>query len=186
MTSQVFVIKDETVKVIDGFEKLKGRAVYVGIPSSTAERPGERLNSAAIGYTQEFGSPATNLPARPFLIPGVRSVQTEVIELFKRAAKEAISGSDKIDVYLHQAGNVAVSAVKKTITSNIPPPLSPVTIANRYKRRKTKTRRPEEEQYLRAIALGTPRGAAQSAAGIIALINTAKMLNSITYVIKKT
>lgn len=78
-----------------------------------------------------------------------------------------------------------MNEARRMINSNIPPPLKPRTIRDRRKSRGTKTRRPNEDLYLSLIAQGVEPGVAQDQAGIISLINTGQLRNSITYVVKK-
>ena len=88
--------------------------------------------------------------------------------------------------FLDRAGSQTADAAKAKITGNIPPPLSPYTIANRWRGRGPKAaRRANEEQYLNAVKAGMAPGEAQTAANLIALINTGKMLRAITYVVRK-
>ena len=184
--SKVLVVKDNSHQIFDSIKNLVGQEVLVGIPSATASREDDDINNAAIAYVQEFGSPETNLPARPFLIPGVKDVQEQTIETFKKAAVAALAQNmPKALELMNQAGSKAVNAARTRILNNIPPPLSPYTVANRFKMRKDKARRPNEEQYLALVAAGTAPGAAQTAANIIALVNTGKMLRAITHVVRK-
>ena len=184
--SKVLVVKDNSHQIFDSIKNLVGQEVLVGIPSATASREDDDINNAAIAYVQEFGSPETNLPARPFLIPGVKDVQEQTIETFKKAAVAALAQNmPKALELMNQAGSKAANAARTRILNNIPPPLSPYTVANRFKMRKDKARRPNEEQYLALVAAGTAPGAAQTAANIIALVNTGKMLRAITHVVRK-
>jgi hypothetical protein len=52
--------------------------------------------------------------------------------------------------------------------------------------RGTKSRRESEEAYLGLIAKGMDPGAAQADAGIVSLINTGQLRNSITSVVRNT
>ena len=70
-----------------------------------------------------------------------------------------------MDKALHAAGTTAVSAVKNRIVAGLQPPLSPVTIARRRAR--------------------TPSRQARSQSDTTPLVDTAQMLNSISYVIKR-
>jgi hypothetical protein len=83
------------------------------------------------------------------------------------------------------AGLIAEASVKKKIGSNIPPALSPETIRNRHKSRQTQSMRQNEKDYLKAVDSGTSPAQAQTEAGIIPLINTGALRNSITHVIRE-
>ena len=181
------ITKDNVSKIFKSMAELTGKAVYVGIPEDEASRTEEaEMNNARLGYIHEFGSPLANIPARPFLIPGVKNVEKETAALLKVAAEAALSGDSKLaDQNLNRAGIIAANEVKKVINSNIPPPLKPRTIRDRYKTRGTKGRRDNEILYMQLITGGMEPEAAQTQAGIIALIDTGQLRNSITYVVKK-
>lgn len=183
----VEVTKDNVSKIFKSMAELTGKAVYVGIPEAEATRNDEpEMNNARLGFIHEFGSPLANIPARPFLIPGVENVEKEAGAELGKAASAALTGDSKAaDQYLNRAGIVATNEVKRVINSNIPPPLKPRTIRDRWKSRGTKGRRDNEKLYLEMVANGEEPAFAQNAAGIIALINTGQLRNSITYVVKK-
>ena len=68
---RVRVTRDRVSEVLSAVTKLVGREVLVGIPEDNTERVnGDEATNAQLGYVHEFGSPAKNIPARPFLIPG--------------------------------------------------------------------------------------------------------------------
>jgi ribosomal protein S20 len=183
----VEITKDNVSRVFKSMAALTKNAVYVGIPESNAPRPEESdINNAALGYIHEFGAPKANIPARPFLVPAVKNIERQAIEELKKASQDALAGNaDAMIQKLNRVGIIAMNEAKRMINSNIPPPLKPKTIKNRYRSRGTKTRRPNEELYLSLIAQGVEPGVAQDQAGIIALINTGELRNSITYVVKK-
>jgi hypothetical protein len=183
----VEVTKDNVSKIFKSMAELTGKAVYVGIPEADATRNDDaEMNNARLGYIHEFGSPLANIPARPFLIPGVNNVEKETGEQLGKAAKAALDGDSKLaDQMLNRAGVVVSNEVKRVINSNIPPPLKPRTVRDRYKTRGTKGRRDNEILYMQLIGQGMEPAAAQDQAGIIALIDTGQLRNSITYVVKK-
>lgn len=61
------------------------KEVLIGIPMSTTERPDGEITNAELGYIHEYGAPEANIPARPFLIPGVESVKGKALELMKKS-----------------------------------------------------------------------------------------------------
>lgn len=176
---------DKMQSIIDAINKLTKKDVLVGIPDSAPQRTDTPITNAQIGYVMETGSPAHNVPARPFLVPGVADVQSECADRLGKAADAALSGNQAgAERQMSGAGMVASQSVKKKIGSNIPPALSPETIRNRHKSRKTQSIRADEKAYLKDVASGTDPAQAQSAAGIIPLINTGSLRNSITYVVR--
>jgi hypothetical protein len=65
--------------VIEAISQLSNKDVLVGIPDSAPERTDTPITNAQIGYVMETGSPAHNVPARPFLVPGVADVQSNAL-----------------------------------------------------------------------------------------------------------
>lgn len=151
----------------DGLSKLKAdladmatRQVLIGIPATENQREGDPIGNAALGYIHEKGSPVKNIPARPFLEPGVAKVAPKLVEEMKVGAQKILDGGEKaIDRAMNRAGIIAQNSVKSTIRAGEGfAPLAPATLAAR-KREGYKGEKP--------------------------LIRTAQMLNSITYVIRK-
>lgn len=185
---------DRLDDVLKSIADLVNEEVLVGIPASTAERKdGEAgpINNAEIGYVQENGSAANNVPARPFLVPGVKGVQDRSAKELGDAAGLALDGKRSLAIQkMDRVGMLAASAVKAKIGSNIPPPLKPGTIRERARQRGTVTRRKGEQAYLDMVdagaqAAGMSLAEIQSAAGIVPLINTGQLRNAITFVRRK-
>lgn len=155
-----FIKKDDLKRVLGSINELVGKQVLVGIPDSSDGRQDDQpIGNAGIGYIQETGSPANNIPARPFLIPGVESVQGDVSARLGKAADAALAGDpDRAEVQMARAGMQAQNAVRARINSGIMPELKDSTIANRIRRGRT---------------------------GTVPLIDTGQLRNSITYVVRK-
>jgi len=101
------------------------------------------------------------------------------------AATAALDGNpQKSDGELTAAGIVAESGVKRKIGSNIPPPLKPSSIRSRKYARQTQSRRANEERYLEQVRSGVDPATAQSAAGIVSLLNTGQLRNAVTSVVR--
>jgi len=160
MNTAVTVVQDHTGDLEKALAALTENIVYVGIPADNTNRTDDDpLGNAAIGYIQENGSPINNIPARPFLVPGVQSVADKVAGIFQKAGENALSGDlTAVQQGMNAAGLAAQSAVKRHITEGIPPPLAQSTLAARA---------------ARAVKRTKP------------LIDTGQLLNSITYVIRK-
>lgn len=159
----VKVTKDELANVLKSIHALVSREVLVGIPESEdarkASEDGAPIGNAEIGYIQETGSPINNLPARPFLVPGVEKALPKALEQLKRGGTKAIGGdSSAADKALNAAGMVCQNSVRATIVNVIPPPLAESTLDARKRRGRTGT---------------TP------------LLDTGALRNSVTYVIRK-
>ncbi|SPP31659.1 hypothetical protein ARAF_0801 [Arsenophonus endosymbiont of Aleurodicus floccissimus] len=101
--------------------------MLVGIPAENSEREDISFSNAAIGYINEFGSPAKNIPARPYLIPGICSVEAKTTAELKIAAKAILDAQpDKVDQALNRAGEIAVQGMQPVITQSNFVPLSTV------------------------------------------------------------
>ncbi|WP_186211634.1 hypothetical protein [Burkholderia gladioli] len=189
----VKMTQDNLDAVLKSIAALVQQEVLVGVPDSTAGRKdeGQPISNAEIGYIMETGSPANNVPARPHLVPGVEHALPAVTKQLVRGVGAALDGkTEKVDQQLHAAGALAVSSVRLTIRNNIPPPLAPSTIANRYRQRGTKSQRKSENDYAALIdagaqAAGVSLAEIQSAAGIIPLINSGEYVASIKYVVRR-
>lgn len=185
MKSGATMSTDNLKSIIDAINKLTKKDVLVGIPDSAPERTDTPITNAQIGYVMETGSPAHNVPARPFLVPGVADVQDQCADRLGKAADAALDGNTSgAERQMTAAGLIAESSVKRKIGSNIPPALSPETIKNRHRARQTSSRRSGEEAYLKSVASGTDPAQAQTESGIIPLINTGALRNSITHVVR--
>lgn len=133
--------------------------VLVGIPAENAGRDDEPITNAAIGYIQEYGAPEANIPPRPFLVPGVEDAKEGVVEAFRGGAQRATSGdASAADKALGRAGTIAEAAVRRKITNGPFVPLSEATLKQRAARGVTRTK---------------------------PLIDTGKLRDSISYVIRK-
>ena len=187
--SYVKVVLDNTPKFLESLEELVTKSVFVGIPSTAPLReplPGEPSsppNNAVIGYVMENGDPEHNIPARPFLVPGVKGVQPEIIARLKEISKCAMNSDiSKVRSLRIQLGLFTQRAVQEKITEGPFAPLSEVTLEARARRKFGKG------------AAGSRRGAkielARRAAGFSAgtdfarpLIDTGQLRRSINFVV---
>lgn len=152
--------RDGVAALMRSLHALTGRDVLVGIPSTATARkgPGEAADNAMLGYIHEFGAPAANIPARPFLIPGVEAAAMQVTARLRAAAEAALVGDTaRVNQQMAGAGMAAASSVKNRINDGIEPALSPRTLAARK---------------------------ARGYRGEKPLVRTGQLRNSITYVIR--
>lgn len=191
--SAVRMIKDDVNKIFSRIQDLTHVQVLVGIPEDHDARdnpPGDEIGNAAAGYLNEHGYPPTNLPARPFLVPGVQAAESQVASNFKTAAVAALTGDKgKMDAQLTQAGMAAVRRVREAIQYGNFVPLAPTTIANRWRKRQgvqgaAQSMRKGEKKYLSLIDQGMSPAEAQVEAGIHPLMNTNQMFKAITFVLR--
>ena len=157
MTVQVTV--DISARVIVNIRELADDKLLVGIPAEENAR-GEEIGNAALGFIHENGSPARNIPPRPFLVPGMRDAEPQAVAMLEKPTAEALTkGKDALKQGYERAGLVCQAAVKKRIVSQEGfTPISPRTIAARQRK---------------------------GYKGTKALIRTGQLLNSITYVVRE-
>ncbi len=159
----------DTDAIMRALQKLAKLQVLVGIPSEKNTRTDGPIGNASLGYIHEMGSPARNIPARPFLKPGIENSKDKWTDYLEQACKAALAGKEGVmQRALEAAGQTAVNSVKGTITAGIPPPLKPATIAARKRHKGGKGLR-------KALAAG----------GATPLIDSGQLLNSITYVVRE-
>lgn len=155
-------------------------SVYIGIPKGAdgdSRRDDKRTTggpaNCVLGWIHEKGSPAANIPARPFLIPGVKSAEGTIRSGFNAAGKAALAGDiPAMDALLERTGIQTVSAVKNYLQTADLQPLKLSTIENRFRSRATKTMRPEEMP-----------GADHS--GIRPLVNTGSLRDALQHMVVK-
>lgn len=147
---------DEVSKAVRGLTKLQ---VLVGVPAEKAPRQeGTPINNAALAYIHNYGSPVANIPARPFMEPGIKDANAKIAEGMKLAAQASLEGKkEETTKGLVRVGLVAQNSIKRRITTGPFAPLKPGTIAARRRRGRTGTK---------------------------PLLDTGAMRNSITFVIR--
>lgn len=136
MTSKL--TKNNLPQLLSAMKALAMREVLVGIPSDSEKNPRDDapITNAEIGYINEFGAPELNIPARPFLIPGVSSAWPECEKRMARGAKKIISQQTSdplrmVDVVLEGAGLIAQGEVQQKINDGLEPQLAAATLAAR-------------------------------------------------------
>jgi len=145
---------EQTMRTV---QDIASTQVLVGIPAANTARQGGPIGNAALGYIHEMGSPAHNIPARPWLAPPVNRMRDEAAAMLKKAAELRFDGkAAEADQVLNALGLTAQSKVKANITAGGDPkfaPNAPSTVARK--------------------GSDSP------------LIDTAQLLNSVTYVLRR-
>lgn len=184
------VTKDTVPQVLESIARLTNQEVLVGVPESSTSRQdddGQPITNAALAYIHEKGAPAAHIPARPFLVPGVKKALRGIIPMLRRAAAAALDGNYvAAEKALDQAGVYAATSAQREIQAGIPPPLKPSSVRGRKYARQTASRRDSERLYMALVKYGADPGAAQRASGIRPLMNTMQLLRSITWVVRRT
>lgn len=158
------VTKDHVLKIEKAIRELASFDVLVGVPEEKSSRPGETVTNAELAFIHTNGSPIKGIPARPFIEPAIEDRDNrQIINEHLKSATEAAMDGDKAGAIkeLENAGAEAQEFVRDWFTNpkNNWPPLSPVTIAARA-RRKYKSERDRilnysyKKEKSRGIALG--------------------------------
>lgn len=177
-----FIRLDKVPAVIKALRDLVPKQVLVGIPESKTERQDDEgedgpMTNAMLGYIQEHGSPAQNIPARPFLVPGIKDAQEAIEARLSNAANAAMSGKrSKVEEQLNAAGIVAQNSVRRKINSGEFAPLALSTLQARARRGRKGAKAELESRA---------QGNEPNNDNAKPLIDTGQMRNSITYVIRK-
>src|SRR5260363_92239 len=172
------ITTDRLDAVLKAMHLLVHKEVLVGIPADAPERQEEdEPGNAALGYLHETGSPARNIPARPFLVPGVRSAQKRINRYFEQSASAALDGHmEQVDKALHRAGLAAQNAVRAKMTEGPFKPLAESTLQARARHGRIGA----------AIELERRRrDPTPENANAKPLIDTGQLRKSITYVVRK-
>ena len=181
-----------TRKLVDKLPNLKAaianmtkKAAFVGVPSETTNIRSEfnegAVNNASLAYIHQNGSPAKNIPARPFMTIGIEAAKKAVDEQLKKAAKKNLDLNNKggvsdLTAGLKLAGQIAENKIKEAINSSIDPQLSEATLRARARRGR---------KGAKAELLSRAAGNAPSTANARTLVNTGALRNSIKYVIRE-
>lgn len=146
--------------------------LLIGIPAEKAARSDGDINNAELGYIHEYGAPEANIPARPFLMPGMEAAEAMIVDELAKALTKGITlaavqgdvsaGQAALTDGLNRAGLKAVSIIQGRITAGLSPPLAERTVYARLHRKKNRRSGPDMKP----------------------LIDTGKLLASITYVIR--
>lgn len=186
-----FLKVDHLKALQDGIAELLAVEVLVGVPEAETDRDAEELTNAAIAYIHDRGAPEANIPARPFMIPGIDAARAEIVKALAGTARAvAISSQTKntaksdrgrrirlaIEKGYHRVGLITQRSIRSKINEGIPPPLSEYTL----RQRAAKGRKGAQEELKRRA-----QGVAPSTTLAKPLIDTGELRNAINYVIRK-
>lgn len=131
-------VKDNVAAMLFGMEAMAKTAVLVGIPSASPKNHRDddsEIENSEIGFIMEFGAPEVNIPARPFLIPGVNSVLPEIEKRLSRGAKRLLTDpSFSPETLFDSVGLLAQQGVQRYMTDAHFAPLADSTLAARKSR----------------------------------------------------
>lgn len=192
---EVLKIIDNVRQMLEEVDALTKLEVLVGVPAQNSTRDDTKMTNAAIAYVHEFGSPVHNIPARPFLRPGVKNAKEDIRKKMLQGAKEALAGKpDAAQKTLNAVGMIGRNSVVRAITNPSPAfvPLKYATIRARLRRRGGAGRRKLQKFDKLKAAAGWTRAEAAEAmriwgtdeGNIRPLLDSLRLRNSITYVIR--
>jgi len=128
----VKVTKDNVAESIKAILALAQKDVLIGVPEGAGEHEDAEITNAQLAYIHEFGAPAANIPARPFLHPGIEHAQGKITEQMKKAGQAATERDPKkVEKALNAAGLIGQNSVRAAITDGDFVPLKPATVAAR-------------------------------------------------------
>lgn len=180
--SGLVTVTNNFAKFMKGVEAMTNKQVMVGVPDDKTERREGEISNAALAYIHDRGSPEANIPARPFMEPGIKEARAAIQMEMENAGKAVLGGTGKVETYLNRIGLIATRAIKNVISAGIAPPLAPSTILGRIRRVKGKKRRAAIDA---ALAAGTPESRQNGVEGVFTPLKvTNQLFNAITYVIR--
>jgi len=180
MNKNIKLLIDNLPSFKRNFKELTSKEVFVGVPSGKANRKDSKEpNNAMLAYIHDNGSPARNIPARPFMKPGIERAQRDIEKAMEIGAKQCLDGAtETVDIALHRVGLIAQRSIRNRINEGISPPLAESTLKARIRNKKA---------VKGALAELKRRAAGKAASATVnakPLIQTGQLRNSINYVIK--
>lgn len=125
-------VKMDLAKLRKGIDALVRQDVFVGVPEDKGARKetGDTgISNAYLAYIHEHGVPENNLPARPALMPGIKAIRKDAVELLRRAAVDAMEGNfEAVTSALNRIGLLGQNAVRAKFVDNDWDPLSDKTL----------------------------------------------------------
>lgn len=117
--------KDAIEKALKDF--MTDKYVTIGIHEDAGMHDDSDITNAQLGAVQEFGTDNGNIPARPWLRPGVESGNEEYLNIIT----DAIENDQPLEQALEVVGVVAVAKVQQYMIDLKSPPNAPQTIARK-------------------------------------------------------
>jgi hypothetical protein len=131
MTATVKITKDRLEEVQRAVLAADEFEVLVGFPEGGPARLHDTITNAELAYIHDRGAPAANIPARPFLEPGINNAIPIVDRIAKAAIRTALDTGNVAAIRqgLDRMGHAAVGEVQRKIATGPFVPLAPATIA---------------------------------------------------------
>lgn len=177
------LVRDDVAGLKAALSMLNAREILVGFPEETSARDEDstqEITNAGLGYTHDNGMPEENIPARPFMIPGMENAIPQATQALVFTAKQVLTkrSTESVEVGLTRVGLAVQFALRAKINEGIPPPLSERTLRERASRG-TKGRKGASKELQRRMD-----GLQPSTQFAKPLIDTGQLRNAINYVIR--
>lgn len=124
-TLKIVQSADRLPQLMKNVHDLTRKVVLVGVPDERAQREagdeGEQgpVNNATLAFIHQNGSPAANIPPRPFMTEGAKFGQDKITAGLKRigdAALDPKTTTEKLNQLYGRLGQDAASAIKRKLT----------------------------------------------------------------------
>lgn len=168
-------------KMLKDLQQLARVEILVGFPEDTTARTEDSIpqdiTNASLAYIHDNGAPEQNIPARPFMLPGIEAAKEKVTDRLGQTLR-AVSqnkGVAVIEKGLTQTGLLAKLSIQNVINAGVPPPLADATLRNRARKG-----RKGAAKELESRGQGNVPGMADAKP----LIDTGQLRNAVNYVIR--
>lgn len=117
------VTLDRSKEIKKALDRLSLSNVLVGFPTESGSHADNSkkgaVTNAYLGYIHDKGAPGANIPARPFLEPGILDAQKDILADMEEGALKTLDGDTKAaETALEKAGMHAELSVKEQFTDN--------------------------------------------------------------------
>jgi hypothetical protein len=107
---------DNTGALKNMIAALVSSKVHVGVAPDKLDRVPNRINNATLAYIHDTGSPSSNIPARPFMIPGAESAREKNEIALRQTARRVLKGDKAaIEDGLNAVGSITAAAIRAKI-----------------------------------------------------------------------
>jgi len=123
----VRTIRGKGLDALEALDQLGKSEAVVGFLANRHNKA--NVPVAQLAFIHEFGSPARNIPARPFFFPGLRNARPRLAAIAKAYALRVSAGErGAIKAGLEALGNEAVVSIRRKLLRGPFVPLKPETI----------------------------------------------------------
>lgn len=161
--------EDTTARQEDSGTTAKGKA-GLGVASE--------ITNAALGYIHDNGAPEQNIPARPFMAPGIKNAQDAITDKLGQLLGAVVkkgAGANLVARGMTQVGIIAKLSIQRKINEGIDPALAESTLKARARKGRKGAQRELDNR-----AKGLP----ESTQLAKPLVDTGQLRNAVNYAIR--